>query len=278
MTFDPSSRFGLLWCLPMIISYYFVVPVFSTLITLCGKYWWIPNTIALLWALHKTSHQTKMIDGIPISDITLHLPTFVAASTFAIFYLRIKTTMNSGKNSIMHKKITAWLARITSSLLVIFLGCIFMDRTLLLEKIHFFTIRQGDHSTFLILNLILLELLYPSWITNYTSFIIMKYLGKMAYPISLIHVVIFQLIPCSQNICRDGLDITIYVTTFSIFVSGILHFFVERPLLNMASRIERWLSNMETGPYVEYIPLSHNGIHKPTAKLGIKGAVNNNKY
>lgn len=257
----------------MIVSYYFVVPVFATLMSVCGKKWGIANFAILLWVLQDSIRTTRSVDGTPISDFKLHLSTFLAASTFAIFFVRTKSHMNIEKTSLLHKPTIILLAKIVSTVLLALLTCVIMDVARMLDLPITFGDYRETFTLFLALDVILLEMLFPSSISSIVSMKILTYFGKISYPLVLVHLVVLKLAPCSASYCKSGISAAIYVVIISVFLSSLMHFFLEKPTSTLVAKFNSVLVDNEEGPTLGYIPLSHNETYNNGAKFGIKRLV-----
>ena len=186
--------------------------------------------------------------------------------------------MNIEKNSLLHKPTVILLAKTVSTVLLAFLTCVIMDVARMLDLPIIFGDYPETFTLFLALDVILLETLFPSSISSIVSMKILTYFGKISYPLVLVHLVVLKIAPCSASYCKSGVSAAIYVVTISVFVSSLMHFFLEKPTSTLVAKFNSVLVKNEEGPTLGYIPLSHNETYNNGAKFGIKRSVKTYHY
>lgn len=255
LIFDPELRYSVYWSLPVEIAYYFVLPLFTTFIALSGKYWWLANLAAGIWAYNDSSSVQRLRWGTPISSLHVHLSTFTMASVFAIFYCHIKQYMERFSTTVLRSSVAKFIANLISSAMFFLIGLALTYRAnFLLGIMSNPEPKNFPHTSLPILTIIVCELLYPSWIADIFASKILRFFGKISYPLYLIHRFPIKVWPCS--FCSDTLDVTIYTMVYSVGVSSLIHYYFEIPLMSRAKKIYRWLASKESGMPISYIPLS----------------------
>ena len=225
-----NRRYGVLWSLPVEIMYYNIIPLYVFCVALCGKRGWLLSVIVLAGCVYYTNTLYRSyVYFLP------HLPTFLVGSSFGILYCFLvpiakKLDFSSRKVQVLHA---------INYILVLFVFSQLSSHVLyswylpLPDKSHAWV----DPSTrFLLGTIIVKELLFPSYLTDFFSHILFIFCGKISFSMYIWHWLIVHK-EAFVNYKKDVWDTHFFWIIGVLIVSCLSYYLIEAPF----QKVTRWI-------------------------------------
>ncbi|KAJ3269830.1 hypothetical protein HDV01_000878 [Terramyces sp. JEL0728] len=229
ITFD--YRPHVFWTLPVEMEYYFVIPLYVAVILLVRR-WWI---LIVLAVTVKTCYADWNSNRYNVSELSMHINTFLNGSSLAFVYVKLKSTKL--QKTVEENKYLAWALDKFSILFAVFVLSVGYKRIIMTWL---FNEKLGGGYPFssIFLSILLCkECLLPGTVAKFFEWNFLLFAGKISFSLYLNHS--FALYLWDHQ--TDPVNFFFFLVFAAFGFSYLTYLLVEYPVGRLSNYISQWI-------------------------------------